>query len=145
DNGGELYELPPEGQTLELSLNYELAKSRVFRNRRRLALHTADGWSPSRASQGYIDISEGYLEDASRVSYDVTRDVFSQEALKHAMWASEMLEVERAEHLARQLDPRTDFFVGCDARSFYHMDADLFMDLFEEVFNYATITHYAVH
>ena len=145
DNGGELYELPPEGQSLELNLNYELAKSRVHRNRRRLSEHTSDGWAPSRAVQGYVDVSEGYLEDAMKAGDEYRRGALAQSSLMHAMWASEMLELERAEFLAARLAPRTDFFVGCDARTFYQMDGDLFMDLFEEVFNYATITHYAVH
>lgn len=145
DNGGEMYELPPEGQSLELNLNYELAKSRVYRNRRRLTAHTTDGWTPSRSVQGYLDVSEGYLEDAAKAGDEYRRGELAQNALMHAMWASEMLELERAEFLAGGLAPREDFFVGCDARTFYQMDGDLFMDLFEEVFNYATITHYAVH
>src|SRR4030067_1131434 len=33
DNSGEFYQLPPSGKQLELNLNFELAKSRVARNR----------------------------------------------------------------------------------------------------------------
>ncbi|HEX7071733.1 MAG TPA: endo-1,4-beta-xylanase, partial [Rhodothermales bacterium] len=145
DNGGELYELPPAGQTRELNLNYELAKSRVVRNRGRLASHASGGWSPSRGLQGYIDLSEGYLEDADRAADEFRRGALAQEALKYAMWAGEMMELEKAEHAIVGQAPRSGFFVGCDARTFYQMDADVFLDLFERVFNYATITHYVVH
>ena len=145
DNGGELYELPPAGESVELNLNFELAKSRVARNRRRLAAHRTDGWEPSRGLQGYLDLSEGYYEDAGKASDEMRRGALAQEALKYAMWAGEMLELEKAEHVGQQLGRRDGFFVGCDARTFYQMDADVFMDRFTELFNYATITHYAVH
>jgi hypothetical protein len=36
----------------------------------------------------------------------------------------------------------TNFYIGCDARAYFQMDPDMFMERFLEVFNYATITHY---
>ena len=58
---------PPEGETVRLNLNVELAKSRVYRNRRRMARHTAASngtavWRPSRDLETFIALSEGYFE-----------------------------------------------------------------------------------
>ncbi len=142
DNGGEMYTLPPDGQTHELNLNVELAKSRVMRNRRRLAQHTQSGWRPSRETQGFLDLSEGYYDDLQTISADTTRGALAQQALRYALWGGEMMELEKARHAIAQRGARSDFFFGCDARSFYHMSPNVFLDEFEELFDYATVTYY---
>ncbi len=145
DNGGQFYELPPEGKTQTLNLNFELAKSRVVRNRKRMKLHTQNDWKPSRELRGYLDLSESYFEDAMRSTTDaVKRGQLSQKALLYAMWGSEMMELDKARDEIRRRGKRDDFFVGCDARSFYHMDPDIFIDRFTELFDYATITYYTI-
>src|SRR5690606_9670827 len=143
DNGGDFYELPAPGKTLTLNLNYELAKSRIVRNRNRLGQLTGD-WQPSRELRGHLDISEGYFEDASRASDEERKGSLAQRALLYAMRAGEMMELERARHEITRTGYRPDFFIGCDARSFFQMDPERFIELFTELFNYATITHYVV-
>lgn len=148
DNGGEFYTLPPTGETRELNLNFELAKSRVHRNRRRMAAHREAGgavpWTPSRELEGYLAISEGYMEDAEKIVGDEERCAeLAQEALHHALWASEMMELEKARHAIQLRGHRPDFFMGCDTKAFFLMDQDTAMDRFLEVFNYATITYYS--
>jgi GH35 family endo-1,4-beta-xylanase len=143
DNGGDLYSLPDVGDTLELNLNFELAKSRVLRNRRRLDALSTNGWTPSREVTGLLDLSNGLYEDAAAIHGDEWRRArIAQDALRVAMWASEAMELDKARfEIARQ--NRTDpFFMGCDARSFFHMNSDLFMERFTEIFDYATITYY---
>lgn len=144
DNGGEFYELPPDGHTESLNLNHEFAKSRVARNRRRLADHRTGGWQPSRELQAHLDLSESYYEDADRTADHVRKGELAQQSLYYAMWASEMMEMEKARHVIASRPTRDDFFIGCDARSFYQMDPDIFMDRFTNVFDYATITYYPV-
>lgn len=144
DNGGEFYELPSEGRTQTLNLNYELAKSRVVRNRKRLAKHQSNGWRPSRELQAYVDLSESYYEDAGNASDTRRKGELAQNALHYAMWASEMMEMEKARHVIAAREPREGFFMGCDARSFYQMDPDIWMEHFTEVFDYATITYYPI-
>ncbi len=144
DNGGEFYALPPEGQTRELNLNVELAKSRVLRNRRRLAQHAQGDWQPLRETQGFFDLSEGYFEDAQKATDEASRGALAQQALRYALWGGEMMELDQARHAIAQRGPRPDFFFGCDARAFYQMDPDVFMDAFTELFDYATITHYII-
>ena len=68
---------------------------------------------------------------------------FAQSGLMYALWASEKMEVEKAKFDIVLRGKRDDFFFGCDARSFYQMYQDTFLDLFSEVFNYANITFVA--
>ncbi|MFW5973183.1 MAG: hypothetical protein ACOCTG_04260, partial [Bacteroidota bacterium] len=141
DNGGEFYELPASGHERELNLNYELAKSRVMRNGRRRAFHAMEGYRPSREVQALLDISAGYLEDAGIASSERRKAELAQTSLKHALRASEKLELEAARYIIERRGFRPDFFTGCDARSYYQMEnLSRWMPLFSDVFNLATIT-----
>jgi endo-1,4-beta-xylanase len=145
DNAGEFYSVPPAGKSVVLNLNYELARSRVGRNGRRVALHRKTGWQPSREVVNLVSIAEGYLADAKNVESDGERcGALSQKALLHAMWASEKIELDFAEYAIRKTGCRPGFWTGCDARGYFQMDVELFLSLFPELFNYATITHYLI-
>jgi len=141
DNAGEFYELPPEGKTVNLNLNYELAASRVARNRMRSDLHTREGWQASHETAGFLALSEEFLDEAKK-HFDDQEKVgeFSQKSLYYALWGGEMLELEYARFKILDKGPRPDFFFGCDARAFYQMYQDIFVPLFTDVFNYGTIT-----
>lgn len=145
DNGGEYYQLPPKGKSKVLNLNFELARSRVFRNRRRLDSLTKDHWIPSKELQMYLDLSEDYFSEAAKKQFHAEScAVLSQKALEYALWASEKIELEKAEADILRGGYRPDFFIGCDARGYLQMDPDMFMERFIQVFNYATITHYLI-
>ncbi len=153
DNGGEFYTLPAAGETRTLNLNFELAKSRVYRNRRRIERHetatpvggrTANGraggraFKPSRDLQTFMALSEGFFEDAEARGEEQRRAELAQKALFYALHAGEMMEIEAAQHaITRQ---REDFFIGCDAKAFYLMRPETFMERFTEVFNFANVT-----
>jgi endo-1,4-beta-xylanase len=142
DNGGEGYRLPPRGREETLNLNYELARSRVVRNGRRLQMHRQAGYEPDREVGALLGLAEQYLEDAGRAGSEEQKGLLAQTALKHGIVAGEMLEVRRAEWDIVRLPARPDFFIGCDARGMLQMDPDLFMERFAPIFNYATITYY---
>lgn len=143
DNGGEFYQLPKKGMTRKMNLNFELAKSRVLRNRRRLAYLNKDDWQPSREVRAIRDLSESYYQDADKTEIHSEKCAqLSQKALLYAMRVGEMMELERAEYDIQLQGYRPDFFIGCDSRSFYQMDPELFLERFTAIFNYATITHY---
>ena len=145
DNGGEYYELPGAGKTRTLNLNFELAKSRVSRNAKRLKKLMTSGWQPSREVNALIDLSAEYEADAQKVQNDPLKcGRFAQKALFYAMTVSEKMELEQAEFTIQKRGYRPDFFIGCDARGYFQMDPDVFFDRFTELFNYATITHYLV-
>jgi endo-1,4-beta-xylanase len=145
DNGGEFYRLPGTGEQAEYNLNYELAKSRVVRNRKRVARFETDGWRPSAETRMLINLSEELFEDATKAYTDTERcGGIAQRSLLYAMKASESIELDKARFDIGKLGYRPDFFIGCDARGYFQMDADLFLELFTKLFNYATITHYLV-
>ncbi|WKZ68985.1 MAG: endo-1,4-beta-xylanase [Melioribacteraceae bacterium] len=140
DNGGEFYTLPEKGKTKELNLNYELAKSRVYRNRKRKG-----NFEPSREVASLLDLSEELLEDSKKsIGNEYKFSQLAQNSLYYAMVAGEKLELEKANSAILKTGYRPDFFVGCDARGYLQMDPDVFMELFTEAFNYATITHYLI-
>ncbi|MBI2619842.1 MAG: endo-1,4-beta-xylanase [Ignavibacteriales bacterium] len=145
DNGGEYYRLPGPGKTETRNLNYELANSRVARNRRRFGLHRKEGWKPSREVEQLVALSDGYLSDAAKQQANPERCAeLSQKSLLYAMVVAEKIELEKAELDIARNGSRPDFFVGCDARGYFQMDVEKFLDLFPQLFNYATITHYLV-
>jgi endo-1,4-beta-xylanase len=144
DNGGDFYELPARGTHRILNLNHELARSRISRNGRRLARHAADGWKPSRDIEAFSNLSREYLEDATRAPDDERKGALAQKALQYALWAGEWIELERARWDIERAGPRPGFRFGCDARAYYQMDADLFLERFREMFNFATVNHYLI-
>lgn len=145
DNGGEFYQLPAKGESKTLNLNYELAKSRVTRNRRRIELHKKQGWIPSFEIVSFVNLSDELFNDATKVLSDGEKcGELSQRSLLYAMWASEKIELEKARFDIQKNGLRKDFFIGCDARGFYQMDPESFMDLFTQAFDYATITYYLI-
>ena len=145
DNAGAGYSLPELGHDVTLNLNLELARSRVARNRQRLDAFISDGFEPSRDVEALVALSEEYLADADRNGVDEPRlSRLADKALLYAMQVAEPMEIEKARSDIALMEVRNDFFVGCDARSFYQIDPDVFMDRFLELFNYATITHYII-
>lgn len=141
DNGGEFYELPPEGKSQEFILQYEFAKSRVARNKRRIKLHSINGWQPSTESAGLHAFSQTLFEDATKYKNDKEKCAeLSQKSLMYALWASEKIELDKANYEIARMGKRNDFFIGCDARAFYQMDQDIFLENFVPLFNYANIT-----
>ena len=104
DNGGEYYSLPEEGKTDELNLNYELAKSRVYRNRKRLG-----NYNPSKEVASLLDLSEQLLEDSKRsISKETKFSKLAQSSLYYALVAGEKLELEKANTLITAKGFRSD-------------------------------------
>jgi GH35 family endo-1,4-beta-xylanase len=144
DNGGEFYTLPSDGKSNEFILNFEFAKSRVARNKKRKEHLTKNRWLPSKEVRMLLDLSEGYYNDATKVYSDEIKCAeLAQQSLHYALWASEKMELEKANYEIKMRGFREDFFIGCDARSFYQMYQDKFLELFSELFNYANITFVA--
>lgn len=143
DNAGEFYRLPQDGKQQSLNLNYELARSRTSRNKRRLDKFLNEGYMPSKEVKAFLDVSDSYLEDAKKAGLnEEKKGLLSQKSLYYAMWGGEKLELENASFNIRKNGFRQNFFIGCDVRGYYQMDPDKFMELFTDVFNYATITYY---
>lgn len=142
DNEGEFYHLPASGRQT-LNLGFELAKSRVGKNQKRIRKFKTDEIQLSRECTAFIYLSQDYLKDARNAERDPEKcSRYSQFALKYGLLASDLMEVELARARIKRQPRRTDFLIGCDSRGYYQMDKKLFLERFEELFNYATITHY---
>jgi endo-1,4-beta-xylanase len=142
DNGGMFYSLPPKGETISLNLNVELAKSRVARNAVRRKKFEIEGWMPSREVRAFLDCADELYRDAENSKNgEAKRGEYAQKSLYYALWGGEMMELDKVNFDIQRSGPRPDFFVGCDARAFYQMYQDTFLELFTEIFNYAMITY----
>lgn len=141
DNGGEFYSLPGSGKKTVYNLNYEIARSRIIRNRRRIEQFQKKGFTLSREASTFINLSENLLDDARklpRLSDPCGR--VSQQALYYALHGSEMLEMEKVNWDIAQRGYRKEFLYGCDARAYYEMSKDLFMEYFPQLFDLAALT-----
>ncbi len=143
DNEGEYYNLN-EAKKRELNLNYELAKTRIHRNRIRKNKFEKDNWKPSKELIHYLDLSEDLFSDARKTenaNYQCAE--LSQRSLIYSTLASELMEIEKARFDILRNGKRDDFYFGCDSRAYFQMDSpQIFLDRFTEAFNYATVTHY---
>lgn len=142
DNGGEFYQFDVNNRTLKYNLNFELAKSRVLRNTRRLLAFQMKGYLPNREINSYLNLSTELYHDAEKCMNDPNRcGYLSQRALYYALWGSEMLELDYANFTIKNTGFRREFYLGCDARAYYQISKDLFMERFLELFNYANLTY----
>jgi hypothetical protein len=55
--------------------------------------------------------------------------MLTQQSLYYAMWGGEKLELDYADYLIRRRGFRPNFFIGCDARAYFQMDPELFMQI----------------
>jgi endo-1,4-beta-xylanase len=125
----------------ELNLNFELALSKVERNRRRIALHRKSGWKPSAETETLHGLSEELLHDARKAGRDeAKKGDLSQRSLTQALRAGEKIELEKAAFDIARRGFRPDFLIGCDARGMYEMKPEIFFERFSKLFNFATIT-----
>jgi len=143
DNGDEYYRLPESGETV-INLNYELAKTRIIRNRIRVDYFKKQNWIPDREIIHLVELSEELFNEAEKFKNDSKRCAFhSQSSLKYSVTVSEIIEMSKARFDVSKRPGRKDFLFGCDTRGYFQMESpELFLERFSEGFNYATITHY---
>ncbi len=144
DHGGEFYTFPEKGEMV-YNLNYELLLTRVNRTRNRIHEFQNLGWRPSVESRAMQDIAANYLDQARLVRDNPEKCAqLSQTGLIYANHAGDLIEIEKARHDIGTSGFRPEFFFGCDSRGYFQMEQDIFLERFEEIFNYATITHYLI-
>ncbi|MEM3373380.1 MAG: hypothetical protein QXF76_04155, partial [Candidatus Anstonellales archaeon] len=142
DNEGELYEFPLNGEHV-FNLNYELAKTRVYRNQKRFEKTKSMGFSPSNEILKLSEIANDFLQKARLFEHDDLKCAEnSQKSLVYSLLVSELIEIEYANYLIEKNSVRKNFLFGCDTRAYFKMDESLFFERFTELFNLATITHY---
>jgi endo-1,4-beta-xylanase len=141
DNEGNFYCIPSSGIE-HLNLVYELAKSAVAANDKRINHFISVGWTPDSEITTLHDCSHEFLNKSNNNSNEEEKARLSQKSLCYAHWVADYIEVSRSKFEIKNNSSRKDFLYGCDARGFFQMDSELFLERFSEVFNYATITHY---
>jgi len=143
DGGGEFYALPSAGEKV-LNLNFELAKTRIARNRSRADRFSRQHWIMGTEIRHLLDLSEELFNEAvmNKSNPDKCAE-YSHASLKYSITVSEMIEVDKARFDITINSARKDFLFGCDTRGYFQMESnELFLERFSEIFNYATITHY---
>jgi hypothetical protein len=142
DNGGEYFlssDLPQGG----LNLNYEFAKSRIVRNRNVKNRYQKEGTRFSSEVNHLTALSEELFEDASRHLNEGEKSAdYSDRALRYALHAGELIELERARREIERQQRRDKVHFGCESRQYVWIKSEDFTKRFPEVFDYATITHY---
>ena len=120
-----------------------MLKTRIAINARRLAEFGTGGWHLSTEAAALYDLSRNLFDQATKTQQDPEHCArICQRGLVYALSAGEMMEVEKARFDVARQPKRNDFYFGCDARGYFQMDNELFHERFDELFNYATITHY---
>jgi endo-1,4-beta-xylanase len=141
DNGGEFYSSNdfPKGR----SLNYEFARSRVARNLSVKKRYESGGTKFGDEVILLSNLSEELLEDAGKSLNNPEQSVkHSDKALKYALWAGEKIEIDHARSEIEKQKRRDQFYFGCETRQYIWAKSEDMTKRFEELFNFATITHY---
>lgn len=139
DNEGEYYSL----NNKTYNLVYELAKTAVYRNRKRIEEFNSFEWTPDKEIEHLNSLSKELLNDAGKITNSFEQSIAAQKALMYAHWVADYIELSKSKFDINNNPKRNDFLYGCDGRGYYQMEnKDLFMERFKELFNYATITHY---
>ena len=141
DNGGELFSLSEPPSTS--NLNYEFAKSRIFRNREVKKRYETEGTKFSFEVENYINMAEEFFDDASKQLNNPERSgEFSNKSLYYSLWGGEKIELEFARNKIEKLNRQDSVYFGCETRQYIWAKSEDMMKNFVQLFNYATITHY---
>ena len=141
DNGGDLYTADDlRGGTG--NLNVAFAESRVRRNARIIERYQGEGTTFSSEVRHLHALAQELLEGAQQAGSGEQAAARADKALYYALWTGEKVEVEHARQAIARQQRRDEFFFGCETRHFYWAKSMGVEELFPQVFNYATITHY---
>ncbi len=140
DNAGQFYTAEAFREAPSRNLNVEFARSYVARNAATLARYAAGGTAFSAEVRGLHALSQEVLESAEKQQGEKAGALANQ-ALLHALWAGEKVEMEHATAVLAR--PRPDsFYFGCETRQYVWARSEGMTERFEDVFNFATVTHY---
>ncbi len=142
DNAGKLFSREDfVGRGVNRNLNVEFARTRVQRNRDRMASCRQGGTSFSREVEGLQTLAAELLEDALR-RRGVDAGSYADRSLLYSLWAGEKIELEKARQDIEAARRTDEFFFGCETRQYVWAKSKVLTERFEELFNYATVTHY---
>jgi GH35 family endo-1,4-beta-xylanase len=142
DNAGRLFGGDDFSRTVgPLNLNVEFARTRVHRNEERMAACRQGGTSFSKEVIGLQNLAAELLEDAARREGSDAAG-YADKSLFYSLWAGEKTELEKARQDIERSKRVDEFFFGCETRQYVWAKSKTMTERFEELFNYATVTHY---
>ncbi|HEY6953159.1 MAG TPA: endo-1,4-beta-xylanase, partial [Bacteroidota bacterium] len=142
NNRGKFYSLGDHPGNEALNLNYEFASSRVARNNDVLKNYRRTGTEFSPEVRHLVDLSEEFLEDASKQSANDERCAArADRALYYSLIAGETIERENAKSEIARFKKRQAYF-GCESRQFVWAKSEEFAKRFTDLMRFATVTHY---
>ncbi len=143
DNGGRYYGKEDFKGKHPFNLNYEFARSRIMRNRSVRERYVKSGVVFSSVVNHLSDLSEDLFESATKhITNGEKCAAYANQCLKHALWAGEKIELEKARYdIINRPRSRNPYF-GCETRQYIWAKSEAFTQRFVELFNFATVTHY---
>ncbi len=141
DNAGRFYSREDFTGNTTHNLNVAFAQSRVTRNQEVLSRYRDKGTVFSTEVRGLHDLSQELLAEAQKKQGAEAADL-ADRTLYYALWAGEKLELEHARSEIARQKRMDEFFFGCETRQYVWAKSEALTDRFEELFNYATVTHY---
>jgi hypothetical protein len=142
DNAGEYYDRSDIEAGRTLVLAHEFARTRVSRNEDRLARYRAEGCLFSAEVRHLHALAAELAEDAASRDDPERTARLADRALLYALLAGEKIELEKATFDIARRGRRDGFHFGCETRQFIWAKSGPIPDLFADLFNYATVTHY---
>ncbi len=141
DNEGRMYRQDDFVASQPRNLNVEFARTRVARNSARLSGFQSEGTVFSREVAGLQNLASELLEDALRRDGEEAAH-YADRSLYYSLWAGDKIELEKARADVDQMRRADEFFFGCETRQYVWAKSEVMTQRFEELFNYATVTHY---
>ncbi|TFG94151.1 MAG: hypothetical protein E4H13_15285, partial [Calditrichales bacterium] len=143
DNGGNLFRLRDYNGNNKFNLNYEFARSRIARNREVKKRYESSGVQFSSEVRHLTDLSEELYEDATRAFNNPEKCARSADkSLTYLLWVGEKIELEKARFEIDRQQRADTFYFGCETRQYVWAKSEDFTKRFNELFNFATVTHY---
>ncbi len=140
DNAGQFYTPDDFRGERVRNLNVEFARSYVARNAATMGRYAGMRTDFSSEVRGLHAMAQELLESAQRQSGESAGETANQ-SLLYALWAGEKIELEHAHAVLAR--PRTgDFYFGCETRQYIWAKSETMTERFQDVFNFATVTHY---
>lgn len=124
-----------------LNLNWELARSRLFRVETAVAAWQATGITLPPRILERLAVAQAALQSANLEDNPAQQAQACNTALRESLWAGEEAVIAKAQTLIAQQPTRPRFLFGCNFFGFPHLGSE-YNQRFRELFNYATLPFY---
>lgn len=140
DNAGRLFTADDFRGERVRNLNVEFARTTVAENEASMERYGREGTAFSAEVRHLHALSQELLAAAERQQGEAAGATANQ-SLLYGLWAGEKVELEHARAMLSR--PRTDeVYFGCETRQYIWAKSEPMTERFEEVFDFATVTHY---